>query len=199
MAKGGIQLFVVVVVGTAVAYAFRREESERDHRRRLDEYRRGVLLELVEAYNRIKEVRRTLRAYGFRSPRSDTQSADTLSADQSNEFQTQMRVLAKAQLSLEKIRREIGAQPQIFRTHGDDRIECLIRKAGDYVNKVVDDWEKSGVTIVAGADAHLLDDKDNFKNLQAFLDRARHGQFEQEVSDPVECVERLIQDRLLGS
>jgi len=92
MAKGGIQLFVVVVVGTAVAYAFRREESERDHRRRLDEYRRGVLLELVEAYNRIKEVRRTLRAYGFRSPRSDTQSADTLSADQSNEFQTQMPI-----------------------------------------------------------------------------------------------------------
>jgi hypothetical protein len=85
LAKAGVQLLAIVVLGSAVAAAFRvlddrregrrigaseqREEDRklaaerREERRLLDEYRAGIAAELVDAYHRI-------RPCGGRSERS---------------------------------------------------------------------------------------------------------------------------------
>ena len=70
LAKGGVQLLTIVILGGAVAAAFRSLDARRDDRRRLDEYRAAFVHELLDAYRRIKAVRRSLRASGLRSPTS---------------------------------------------------------------------------------------------------------------------------------
>ena len=190
VAKAGAQLFVVVLIGGGIAATYKYLETEREDRRRVDEYIRSVRRELLEAYNRIKAVRRTLRAYGFRSPESGV-----LTAEQVAEFEAQVHLLVEAQLSLEKIARETKSDTQVFGSHGG-RIYHFIHKAESYVNQVVRDWEKHPLAIVVGGFAHPATTQ--MTHLQAFLDSATIG-FKANVSEPVEEVERLIGGQLLGS
>jgi hypothetical protein len=103
---------------------------------------------MVTAYNDIKAIRRTLRAYGFRSP----ESGATLSSAQVEEFRTEMDALISAQLSLETIQREVEAQEQAFAGDAPELVDALHR-AQSYVNGVIDDWETFGVKIRADMDA----------------------------------------------
>ncbi len=201
LGKAGIQLLVIAVVGGMVAAAYRRLESRREERRRLDDYRIEILRGLVESYNRIKAVRRTLRAYGFGSPKH----GHALSAGQCSEYQTQMRSLLEAQLSLEKIGREVRAQPQVFESHGSD-VDSLIHRAETYVHRVIEDWECFGLDITAGALA--TETMSKLGNLQNFLAPADIGEsekeqreevtFKKEVSLTVTEVERHIRWQLLA-
>lgn len=68
LAKSGVQLLVVAVLGGAVAWAFRWLDDKRDERRRLDESRLGAIGDLQNAYYEAKRVRRALRAAGFDKP-----------------------------------------------------------------------------------------------------------------------------------
>src|SRR4051812_48391791 len=103
LVKGSVELVVVVALGGVVTFAFKRWEVGRAGRRLEDDYRLGVLRELVDAYHRTKSVRRTLHASGFvRPPRTHV-----LTAEQVREFQAQMRLLDDAQLAMEMVAREI--------------------------------------------------------------------------------------------
>lgn len=203
--KAGLQLGVVVIAGALVGYAIRyletereagrrREEAEREERRRLDEYRLSLARELVEAYNGIKAVRRTLRAYGFRPPDAGVVK---LTADQVTEFHAQMSSLMRAQLSLERIKREIRTQDRVF---GADTTE-LVKKLGDaesYVNHVIGDWETLGTRVEVGEDAYFV--MREFKQLQGFLAPAMDpdSKFKCSLSDPLDEAGKILRQHHLA-
>jgi hypothetical protein len=129
-AKAGLQLLAVAIFGGAVAAAFRWLEAYRDEQRRteaasrveqrrceaasreeerrLDDYRAARVAELWDAYNRIKTVRRALRAAGFAAP------SGKLTDEQIAVFRTRMVELNDAQLSLEKLVKLINGQKDVF-------------------------------------------------------------------------------------
>ena len=72
LAKAGVQLGVVVVIGGVIATLLRSFDDYRDYRRREREYRLSVFHDLLGAYKGLKAARRTLRAFGFRAPASGT-------------------------------------------------------------------------------------------------------------------------------
>jgi hypothetical protein len=206
-AKAGLQLGVIVIAGALVGYAIRyleaereaqrrREEAEREERRRLDGYRQGLARELVDAYNDVKAVRRTLRACGFRP---DDAGVVMLTADQVTEFNEQMSSLMRAQLSLERIKREIRAEDRVFGADTPD----LVKKLGDaesYVNHVIEDWEMSGTKVSVGEDAYFVM-RDHLKQLQGFLAPAKgpDSKFKCSLSRPLDdTAEILRQHHLAG-
>ena len=218
VAKAGLQLGVIVLVGGAVTYGFkfleserdararrleserdaraRQLESERDAQARRDEYLLGVIRNLVESYNRIKSVRRTLRAYGFLKPKAPRPDAHRFTAEQVDAYRKQMFVLMEAQLRLEEISREISAQPQVF--EHSEALEVLIHSGESYVNEIIGDWEDHGVDVVIGAHAERTTDV--FKHLQNFLgsSSAEVGGIKT-LSEPVGEIQRLIQGQFLGA
>lgn len=65
LAKGGITLFAIAILGGALAAAFRSLDERRQEARRIDEYRAATADELWDAYHSIKAVRRLLVVAGF--------------------------------------------------------------------------------------------------------------------------------------
>ena len=196
VAKAGLQLGVIVLVGGAVTYGFKFLESERDAQARRDEYLLGMIRNLVESYNQIKSVRRTLRAYGFLKPEVPRPDAHRFTAEQVDAYRKQMFVLMEAQLRLEEISREIKAQPQVF--EHSEALKVLIHSGESYVNEVIGDWEDHGVDVVVGA--HAGRTTDVFKHLQNFLgsSSAEVGGIKT-LSEPVGEIQRLIQGQFLGA
>jgi hypothetical protein len=163
VAKGGIQLGVIGLLTTAVTQALkrlndqrdaaqRRAEAEREKReaqaaaaredtRRLNEYRLTVFRDAVEAYNRIKTVRRTLRSAGL-----PTQAGNCLAPWQIDEFDRQMRILNEAELSLEKIEREVEARSELFPNVGKEA--SALTASQRYIRKVLNAWEKRSLLSV---------------------------------------------------
>jgi hypothetical protein len=194
-----------VIAGAVVGYALRyleaereagrrREEAERTERRRLDDYRRDLARELVEAYNDVKAVRRTLRAYGFRPPDAGMVK---LTADQVTEFHEQMSSLMRAQLSLERIKREIHSERRIFGTDTTDLVEKL-GDAESYVNHVIGDWEKLGTRVEVGEDAYFV--MREFEQLRGFLARAKDpdSKFKCSLSDPLDHAAKILRQHHLA-
>jgi hypothetical protein len=196
VAKAGLQLGVIVLVGGAVTYGFKFLDSERNVRARRDEYLLGVIRNLVESYNRVKSVRRTLRAYGFLKPEAPRPDSHRFTVEQVDAYRKQMFVLVEAQLRLEEISREIKAQPQVF--EHSEALKVLIHTGESYVNDVIGDWEDHGIDVVVGA--HAGRTTDVFKHLQHFLGPSRAGVGGIKVlSEPVGEIQRLIQGQFLGS
>jgi len=192
-AKIGIQLLAIVIVGGAATAGFRRLESKRDDRRRRNDFRLALLLELIEAYNRIKKVRRSLRSYGFRP---NSPGARPASPDQIAAFRAQMDSLLDAQLSLERIGRQVKAQRPVFDPE-DGKVVKAIGEAESYVNKVVEDWENYGDAIAAGGtEGQAWRDA---VRLRLFLASvwSGGGTFK-ELSKPVEHIEEVIEGQLLA-
>jgi hypothetical protein len=192
LAKAGIQLLAIVFFGGAVAAAFRSLDARRDDRRRLDEYRASMVGELLDAYHRAKAVRRNLRAAGFRGPTSGS-----IAADQIIELRDQMRRLDDAQLTLEKLAREVETQLTLFHEHGPS-ISASIRQAEKYLRVVLRDWEKNAPTIKP--DAELARVAASLPHLSDFVGSASadHG-LGHSVSKPVEKAASLIQSLRFGT
>jgi hypothetical protein len=172
LVKTGLQIAAVVVLGSAVAAAYRARSERRDHERRIDEYLAGTLNDLWAAYHRVKAVRRTLRASGF----DRLQPGSRLNAKQSTTFHAQMDVLNDAQLTLERLVREISGQADLFGIHGDC-VAYLLGRAEHYVNEVISDWEEHGLEVQEEADFATLtdgpDSKPKLRHLRRFLGSAR--------------------------
>ena len=65
LAKSGLQLIVVGVLGTALAAGWKWVEYQRDQTRAQREVQLKLFVRLVASYNQVKAIRRTLRSYGF--------------------------------------------------------------------------------------------------------------------------------------
>jgi hypothetical protein len=197
IAKAGAQLGIISIIGGGVAFALRRLESlreehrtdlesRREERRILNEYRLNVLRDVTNSYNRIKAVRRTLRAFGFRA------SASPLTPDQVTEFHSQMKSLNEAQLALERLKREVKVRSDSFCEA--QQIENGLETAERYINHVIKDWEEHGVNIVAGAAPTVIT---SMRSLQAFLDESETA-FQDGAAKPMTSVQALIRSQTVG-
>lgn len=155
-AKAGLQLGVITVFGAAVAQGLKVLDVAREERGRLHEYRLTVFRDTVDAYNKVKTVRRTLRSLGFVRP-----DYGSLSATHIDGFQAQMGALNEAELAIEKIGREMEAQKDAF-PNASARLEDL-DTVKNYLKIVLKVWETQGVMIGRNEDAP--------PGLQAFLAR----------------------------
>jgi len=171
--KAGLQLVALGILGGLVALAFKLLDDLRDDRRRRDEYLASVTDELWGAYHRVKSVRRMLRAAGLRelldAPRSDTKRSRQPSERQIADFREQMVVLNDAQLTLEKLKLGVKMQPSLY-GHDHARIRRALRKAENYVKKVIEDWEDHGEDIKVGEDLDNVEG--GLVNLATFLGKS---------------------------
>jgi hypothetical protein len=205
VAKAGLQLLAIAVLGGAVAWAFRSLDAGRDDRRRRDEYLASVANDLWDAYNRIKAVRRRLIAAGFRK-RDAGLSSEPLTEEQVAELRGQMIELIDAQLMLERLARGVETQPSLYSPSGKE-IGSSLRRAERYVNDAIDDWETCGRKIEAGRDMdtvkQLLERERVKRPLEQFHEflgpaKAPRG-MKVNLSNRVEDAAALIQSRRFGT
>jgi hypothetical protein len=145
-----------------------------------------VFRDTVDAYTEVKRVRRTLRALGFVAP-----PYGSLSARQLEEFEAQMRALNEAELSLEKVRRELKGQAAAFPTAskqlGDfDKIE-------KYLRDVLRVWEQQGALISTNRETPPYR---SLASLEIFLAK-RSDRDECRFWGPFEALENAIRADLL--
>ena len=101
-----------------------------------------------------------------------------------------MDVLVDAQLTLERLARDVDVQRALFKPY-ETSIESRLDKAETYVNEVIKDWEKSGSRIKEGASRAVTD---NLDNLQGFLGAAKGDTgMKHDVSEQLAEAARLIQ------
>lgn len=187
IAKAGTQLGILSIIGGGIAAALRRLESVREERRHLNEYCLSVLRDVTTSYNRIKAVRRILRAFGFNSG-----TTRPLAPDQVVEFHAQMKSLNEAQLALERLKREVRVRSNVFREH--QQLQGALETVEEYVGGVLKDWEKHGIEVVAGAAPAVLT---SMGQLQKFLDSSEAG-FKESAANPMELLEDRIRSQTVA-
>jgi hypothetical protein len=148
VARAGVQVVAVGLIGSAVAAAWRYFELDRDRLRQVHEQQLAVFRQVVESYNEVKAIRRTLRSLGLRS------FTGTLNELQASGFREQMLRLNVVQLSFEALKREIY-ETDIFK---DDRPALVMRlyEIEHYLNGVLHIWEDGRWQIEAGSDGAVV-------------------------------------------
>jgi len=185
--KAGLQLGVIAIVGGGVASAWKYLESLREKQRLINDYRLNVLHGVTISYNQIKGVRRTLRSLGFNS-----KVTNPITPDHVTEFHAQMKSLNDAQLTLERIKREIRVRGDAF-PEGEALSE-LLREGEDYVRGVLRDWEKHGVDVVAGKPREVLEP---MAKLRGFLESGEEG-FEGGIGSKMKLFQERISNLVFG-
>lgn len=170
-AKAGLQLGVITLTGAAVSEALRRlaesrelqaREAERlrERRQALYEYRLAVYRDAVDAYNQVKTVRRALRAAGL--ARSLAGEAPFTAHEKLDDL---MLTLNGAELTFEKIRREVVAQPAAFPTTAGS-IEATAKLIEDPLREVLKTWEQHGHRLAGDTDVSTVEE---LEALRTFL------------------------------
>ena len=154
IARGGMQLVLVGVIGTAISAGWRWTEQRRsDQRRDLElrledareayERRLATFLQVVTAYNGVKAVRRTLKSLGFKS------GDGAIDGWQANGFHAQMARLNELQLEFEAVVRELE-ETSLFDTD-TGAIRANLSAVEKYLNGVLSIWEDDGARIREGS------------------------------------------------
>jgi hypothetical protein len=197
LAKAGITLFAVAILGGAVAAAFRALDDRRQEARRIDAYRAATADQLWDVYHEIKAARRLLFVAGF------DRASGVLSAAQVAAFHERMTSLNEAQLNLEKLKRIVSGQPRVFDPH-TRHLRRYLRQAERYVNRCIGAWEDRGCLVQEGKELAALfaseEPDDKFAHLRGFLGPGggRLG-IKHNVSRPVEKAAELIQTLRFGA
>jgi hypothetical protein len=185
VAKAGFQLFAVILVGGATAWAFRRLDDLREDRRRRDEYLATVASDLWTAYLGVKAVRRALRAAGF-----GRSGSEPIEDDQFEEFKRQMDLLADPRATFERLVADVETQPALYQPIAEP-IGVQLGAAERYVAGVMKNWEYEGTKVKVGS---RLDEDQDLQQLRLFLDHAySKGGLKEKLSRPVENAALLIQ------
>jgi hypothetical protein len=101
-----------------------------------------------------------------------------------------MELLNDAQLTLEKVKRDVEGQPPVFEHLGQPIWEKVDR-AERYVNQVIGDWEDPGTKVEVDADLSTI--MASLGNLRSFLLSAGDDEgLKQNVSEPILEAARLI-------
>lgn len=196
IAKGGVQLLGVGVLGGALTLIWRDVSMRREQK---SERNLKILTEtasIIALYNQVKAVRRVLRSLGLDlNPHKDKQDrperSESLTAKQARGFHKQMLVLNGLQLEFESKLKQFG-QTNIF---GKDnpQIVTLLRQIEHHLNGVLSLWEDRGWTIDEGTP--LREVSDGLKRL--FLVTGKDD-FGPNVSDPIKVVVRLTGKPVFG-
>jgi uncharacterized protein (UPF0335 family) len=187
IAKAGVQLGILSIIGGGIAAVLRRLESLREEQRTLNEYRLNVLRDVTTSYNQIKAVRRILRAFGFNS-----RMTRPLAPDQVTEFHTQMKSLNEAQLALERLKREVVVRSHAFSEY--QKLQEALTTVEGYIGDVLKNWEEHGLDIVVGAAPSVLI---SMERLQGFLDSPEAG-FRKGAAEPMDLLQDRIHSQTVG-
>jgi hypothetical protein len=184
VSTAGVEIAVITVLGAVVTVAFRIIDA----RRARDDQRRQVLGEVVATYNRVKAVRRNLRALGLL--RLDSAP---IGASFANELRAQMTALNEAQLGLEAIKREVK-ESRLFIRNLDDIVDPL-DTAETFLGKVLKPWEIGGGKVWEGSRSSTLASLD----LERFIgDKRVFPDFETNVSKPLDTLTDSLHAELFG-
>ncbi|MBE1551892.1 hypothetical protein GGC64_005979 [Mycobacterium sp. OAS707] len=184
IAKACIQLLVVVGLGGVVGTVLRSVDQRRDERRARDEQRYAIFQQTVDAYHRLKYVRRYFRSMGLRAP-----APQPLSSKQLTALRDGMTDVIQVELTLEDIYRGLDARPVFDRTKD---IRHQLDRLLKYVSGLVKEWEKSGAALCKNSQAVHVD---NLPRLQAFLAPAPVS-FTAGAADPMGWIEWIVRDEL---
>jgi hypothetical protein len=192
----GLQTGVVVFLGAVVtaisAWLTTRRAKEQKSRdddlakeRRRNEFGLRVFHDLIGGYNRVKAVRRSLRALGMRDPPHE------LNATQVTGLRTEMARLIDAQLSFEAVWRELNANAAEFQEP-----RPMLKYVGaveEKLHAIVQEWEEGAGGIWAGSCGERIK---GMRALQAFIGKRNEG-FE-DVSTSMRKVQALVRQQLVG-
>jgi hypothetical protein len=179
LSKAGVTIAVITVAGAMANIGIKAL----DERRARDLERRRLFHDIVDAYNAAKAARRGMSALGFKEQRDVA-----LRADEADELRSIMAKLNETQLRFEAIKREVE-QSDLFRRRND--MLQQLRIIEDYINKsVLDQWEKLGCKVWAGATPETVDGL----NLRHFIVDG----FQTHVSAPLKILTQIIQGELAG-
>ena len=219
VAKAGVQIGLVGLVASGVTYVLGLATAARDNARRIEAYRLRIFGELVEAYNGVKAVRRTLRALGFRItnagdpalarplPRHRCVAAararqalsacyragggtNRLTANQADQFLAEMRSLVRNQLALESIKRELDVRVKAFPE--EEFLQTRVNTVEKHLGRLITQWENNGPTIVQGADFKVARD---LTLLQDFLGDKTIS-FDPAVAEPMAQVQDWLRQHV---
>lgn len=178
ISKAGVAIAATTVAGAVATGALKLVDEWRVR----DQERRRVFHDVVETYNEVKSIRRSLRALGFLIPGSDP-----LTAEEAKDVLIIMTRLNDAQLRFEAIKREVE-QSNLF-NHPDPVIREL-RTVEDYINKfAIEKWEESQGRIREGAGPGELDNL----RLPDFIKGFRENIFE-----PLHRLTSALHEELFG-
>jgi hypothetical protein len=181
---GGVVTAAVKEQLATQAEARQKEAVEAENRRRLNEYRLRLLLDVVSAYNLTKGARRALRAAGFLEPASAT-----LEAWQIDEYRKQLSTINEAQLQIEKIERELKVDLGQLTRHAE--VQGGIEAAKKYLEEIVRGWENESAGVERGEVASVT----RQAALVHFLSTTKdHEHFRVGMSAHLDMVERAIRD-----
>lgn len=194
VARAGVQVLAVGLIGGAVAAAWRlfeqvrsdrqkREADERERERQVHEQQLSIFRKVVGSYNEVKAIRRTLRSLGLRA------STGELSEAQVSGFRDLMLRLNVVQLSFEALKREVG-ETNIFEGDTVDIVKRL-HDIEDYLNGALNVWENSGSLIEVGSERSVVS-----SGLDGLIGSARR--FKDGVVSHQREITRLIHEHLFG-
>jgi hypothetical protein len=219
VAKAGVQIGLVGLVASGVTHLLGRATAARDRDRRIEAYRLRIFGELVEAYNGIKAVRRTLRALGLREPqardpalapapsrnrrvgaaghrralrarRRAGEGTDRLTANQADQYLSEMRSLVRSQLALESIKRELEVRVQAFPE--EQFLQRRVKTVEQHLGHMITEWENKGPKIVEGADVKLVH---GLTLLQEFLGD-KEKSFDRAVAEPMAEMQSWLREHV---
>jgi hypothetical protein len=181
---GGVLTAAIQEQLAAQEEARRQEAAAAEDRRRLNDYRLRLLLDVVSAYNLVKGARRTLRAAGLMEP-----TGTTLDAWQVDRYRTELSTINEAQLQIEKIGRELETDLAQLTRHQEvvDGIEA----AKSYLENILRGWEKESPGVELGEVAALT----RQEALTNFLSTTKdENHFRVGMSSHMDRIERAIRE-----
>jgi hypothetical protein len=147
------QFFLIGVIGGAISLFYESVQRQRDVREAERGLQRKLLEEVIQAYNKVKRVRRLLRAKARDKP--------TL-------YDEQMLVLLDTQLDFEAFELQAQSNPQLF--PANSRVEADLDSIEKYLNKIVDEY--TSCPSLAGGPSPALA---QLPRLQEFIAKRKDG------------------------
>lgn len=189
VSSSATDLIFIGFIGGLLTLAIQLQLDDQEEARRLNEYRLGLLLEVVAAYNQTKAARRALRAAGFLAP-----SSATFERWQIDQFWTQLTKINRAQLAIEKIGRELEVNPGRLREI--ETLKTEIDAVDQYLGAIIEDWEVHGARLGRGEGAAL----DSQKSLVGFVKHrdVEGATFGDGMADRMDRIEKSIRNEMAG-
>lgn len=199
VAKAGIQLLAVGVLGGALGFAWKALATEKEKEAERRAKVRSELLDIVALYNNVKSVRRSLRSIGLDPkynhqyneppPSADIDNHGNFTKCQAQDFQEQMRTLNTLQLDFESKKRQFSQTD--FLGEETPNVVANLEVIEKHLNKIVKEvWEKGGGAIQAGVSIEAVSTK-----LISLFDTI---EFREAVSDPLGEITRIINKHVFG-
>jgi hypothetical protein len=213
VAKAGVQIVAVGVAGGALAAAWRGIAERREAAAATKDKIRAEFVELIDLYNGVKTVRRSLRSLGLDAKlHIDEQTYENqpetyfatqpgldelktvglsvgLTQQQVDGFHEQMQTLNTLQLGYEAKARQFE-QADLLEQDGKS-VARTLESIESYLNHLVDLWEEHGWKVREGTQLHVI---------SAWLQPLyRRDEFRRRFSKPMRSITKVINKHLFGA